>query len=772
MLKDTAPTQWGVVTEYDYLTLDYGQALNWKFAWDTSTITGVAVNDVTVTFRVYDGNATNGFSQSAVNIDIVPYILEVVTPLSSAYKSNPSAFDRSANGWYPARENDSITINGFNLGTGTATTAVTLNGTDITAGSTISMNQIVVNVGQTAASGALVVAVGPAAGSRVESLNNRNTDTNTEGKKVDYNQEPNNLNNNTLNDDRNLYVWNTGYLLNKSIVNNPFMRMAANGTRVLSFGVYENVTGRLQVMSNNTYQGTNAAGANGIGNYLEASANRYVNNTVAVDDAGRWYAGSTNMTSSGNPRNFTLYTGSNTGESNTADGVNKRRLLSISDNGATNGNYDSNRVRIPRIIARTTNGTTAATNAKAARIFMSYNDSIRNEVVFRYGLVGDSLTSPMGADGNLPPIGTTAANGTGSFGSIQVVANDSSTYQGSNYTAVDGLSNGLPVIAWYDRTNQKLLFSHGGTSATAPTLGTGVRMVPTAQATNTTGTGTTTTRYYTIAGHGLTLGDSVVITQGANVYTQYVVRAINNDNVKFATNTTTNTANDFYNQNSTAIIVYRTADYNGGNIVTTTTGTWQSNAVEVDTFKGTHVDMAVDAGDNIHLAYYDVSNGGLWYAYIAKDQIGNGVNTKVERRSVDTYLAAGTKLMINVRNDGTRDVPYISYYHASFAETKNAIRVAWPVKFAGNVPLDGTNSDDSFTGAWEVMTVPVGKVPVPDEFVCSGVPATTGGWAAPGGTSTLRTYTVTGTNHLNRSIMVGYMTTDWYEGAILKKDLY
>jgi hypothetical protein len=73
------------------------------------------------------------------------------------------------------------------------------------------------------------------------------------------------------------------------------------------------------------------------------------------------------------------------------------------------------------------------------------------------------------------------------------------------------------------------------------------------------------------------------------------------------------------------------------------------------------------------------------------------------------------------------------------------------------------NADDRFTGAWEVMTVPVQTVPAGDEIICNGVP-TSGNLRIPTGSS----LTARG---MNTTILVGYMTTDWYEGAVLKYDI-
>jgi len=64
------------------------------------------------------------------------------------------------------------------------------------------------------------------------------------------------------------------------------------------------------------------------------------------------------------------------------------------------------------------------------------------------------------------------------------------------------------------------------------------------------------------------------------------------------------------------------------------------------------------------------------------------------------------------------------------------------------------------------MTVPVETVPLSDEFVCHGLPAAKT-WTPPGGRSALHYNT-----NMNRTILVGYMTTSWYEGAVLKNDLW
>jgi hypothetical protein len=175
--------------------------------------------------------------------------------------------------------------------------------------------------------------------------------------------------------------------------------------------------------------------------------------------------------------------------------------------------------------------------------------------------------------------------------------------------------------------------------------------------------------------------------------------------------------------------------------------------------------MAIDANNTVHLAYYDVNNGGLYYARVlSTTPTGSyarpdGTITTVK---VDTYLAAGTKIMINVRNQNGNHIPYISYAHASFRETKNSVRVAW---LRGTAVLPGSDDNDILTGNWEVMTVPVLNLPNTDEFICHGVTTGTAQWTTNG---TGLTYTT----NINRTIVVGYLTDQYYEGAILKSSLW
>ena len=159
-------------------------------------------------------------------------------------------------------------------------------------------------------------------------------------------------------------------------------------------------------------------------------------------------------------------------------------------------------------------------------------------------------------------------------------------------------------------------------------------------------------------------------------------------------------------------------------------GVWQTNAKVIGSaYDGWHVDLFVDSKDGIHLAFYNSGKGDLKYAYLPKY---NCAASEIKVVTVDSYLSAGTNITIETRdevvNGTTYIVPYISYYHASFASSPSCIRVAYmpeSIKVNGNTVTaniaDGAKND-LFTGKWEVSAIPTENIP--DEAqVCIGLPA-------------------------------------------------
>jgi len=737
-----------VLDNKNYFTQDYGHTLNWEFMWDSSkvnntpanpgTTTNQAQNNVSITFQVRDAASPVRNAASQTTVNVVPYILEVETPLSKAYAASPSAFSRSALGGYPVRENEQITIRGFNLGTAIGNAKI--NGTSLPAaapaGETVtpSINTangtttIVSYVPAGATSGELVVTVND-----IESFNNKSNKTKTGdffntpyAFTAPYNWEPNGVNNNILNNSRYIYVWQAGVIDNSATVAqmyNPFMRVTANGTRLLSYGYYPQAQqGRLRVRRNNDNIAT-----------ATSQQNRMTNTTIAASSSNSWYAAGSDITAGNYPFKFAY--------SNAAGNDYQNQVNIVAAIGS-----DSNRFKIPRIAVQSTNNTNARSDTNGDRILMSYYDADNSRIEIIYGSVANT------AVGNIP-------------GTPVVVAHSNTanavTHKASMYTAVGFLSNGIPLITWYDSVNDSLKFSWGNNTP-ANTIVATRSFQSTANAAN---TDAPAARLLTYNNHGLATND-IVTVGGATRY----VYVVSNNTFKLFSDAAFTTANPASgtNGNVTVTVAAITNSY-----ATTTQADWQTNAKTIDTNKGAHVDMVVDANDNVHLAYFDLNNGGLYYAIIPPNSSTGTARrpdtSNVKPVKVDTFLSAGTKIMITVRSDGTRPVPYITYAHASFAGTRNSIRVAWRTDFTNNTqPLAGSDASDAFSGKWEAMTVPVSKGATPqvDDFVCNGVP-TSATWTAPGTTGDYLQYNT----RLDQTVIVGYLTDKWYEGAIIKGNI-
>jgi len=709
MKSDSSTNTWGFKTSIfngehpeQFITSDFGHVLNWSFAWDSSSYTNLVGTNVPVTFIITDSAGL--ITRTAIYVNIVPYISEIKTTLSGAFSAQPDAFNRSAHGWYPVSANDKIEINGFNLGRtagegGALTSTISIAGANVLTANVVTNNKrsIGVRIDSNGAfadtvfdntnaivSGPVVVTV-----NGIASINNDNNPN------AHYNKEPNNLNNNLLTDDRNLYVWSVGSLLNKPgtgigtgviTLESPSFRVSPTGRRLLAYANYPSQPGFI-VLNNNSVS------VDAIGEAIETTVNRYAFVTAAVDsnvgtsfNNQHWYIGGTSQTSN-NCTYYNLYTRRyTTNDVTNANAANNQALgdyksrVSANRKAAADGN-DSNRIRIPRIHSRSTGNDTSA-------IVISYGDSLTNDdIILHYGTVsGANAAIPQFAgDLNNTKSGTAAGTTPSNTAVVQKVTDSSQPvsifpYRGSIYTASASLSTDIPVIAWYDNNSMNLLISYGN-----------------------------------------------------------AVSAAN-----------------------------------------ATTAQWQERAVVVHSGAGSHVDMAVDAANNIHLAYYHALNGGLYYAYIPYNssvaaQISKPNITTVK---VDTYLSAGTKIMINVREQGLNNfVPYISYMHGSFTDTRYSVRVAWPV--AANT-LQGTDNNDFFTGNWEAMTVPVENVPLVTSsynelIIANGVPQTSADWISPSAGSNYLSaagYTDgdSGAN-MHKTILVSYMTATRYEGAVLKYDI-
>ena len=149
----------------------------------------------------------------------------------------------------------------------------------------------------------------------------------------------------------------------------------------------------------------------------------------------------------------------------------------------------------------------------------------------------------------------------------------------------------------------------------------------------------------------------------------------------------------------------------------TGSGQWQANALRIDSGAGQYNRIKVDAAGHVHIAYYSNSGGDLKYAYLSSYNAGSATTIVV-----DSYEIVGTDINLDVAYNGTNYIPYVSYYIPSATKTK----VAYPVTFSGGVAQAGVDSNDLYTGNWEISVVPTKHTPK-DDTTMVGVNKTIGG---------------------------------------------
>jgi hypothetical protein len=645
------------------LTLDGGHTVEWTFEWDSSIVNGVARANVRIRVRAEDARpAASGGADGEVQnptdttsiasgfnimkVDVVPYVTGINTFISN---NAGVEFARSALGYFSVYAGEQITINGFNLKQNDITDPViTLNGstTNVTVNKA-SVTSITATIGSSSISGALSVTVNGIKSINNDNLNPTFADNATEPDDDDdalYNSWKNNKNNNRLTDDIYLYVWNMGYFVQNNKITDPVMKMDASSNYYMA---YDNSIsgGSFKLVFNK----------NGTVINIDGSYNKFHNNAIAFDGNGRAYAVSTNTDRiTDTSARFKFYTwrstsGTFTTNSYTTNDAYRRSLEQVYND--TTGIYDIDRVPIPKMYV---------TGSNTANIFMSYfdNNHSKNPVKFRYGTAMGDLTQATtltgGITGNTANTSESDSNlttSTGTAAPFHVIADDTMTIKGGLYTAVGATSGNVAVVAWYDASAKRLVYSYNEQPGTA---------------------------------------------------------------------------------------VYG--------------GAWQVNAKYIDeVYTGWFVDLTVDSQNGIHIAYYNSAKGDLKYAYLPSY---NCSTNDIKIVTVDSYLSAGTRISINTREETvggtTYIVPYISYYHASFAQSPSSIRIAWmpnAIIKGGTATISNGAINDLFTQKWEVVTIPTTNISK-DALVCNGIP-TSGTYA--------------------NTVVLGYMSDVGYERAYIQK---
>lgn len=660
-------------------TSEYGHVVKWTAVFDTQSMNPAADDDVIIKAGAKDlgspslsagiivytskpsATVANNTTQTAAaaytpryRVDVVPYITEIKTELNAAYKNTPSVFNRSAIGEYPVRRGSDFTVVGFNLMKDDSTNPVLSIGTISSA----TKNTIEASLGTatTVRSGELNVTV-----NEMKTLNNMTNKT------VEYNQEPNGINNDILTDSRKLKVWSFNTVVSDDGVRFPTMRVGKDSAQTVGF-VYDT--------SNSVHmnKGTQASDIQ-----IDYSFSQWYGTGVAVDKAGRTYGIGQNGDSGGTGQQG--FSGDDVNDREHANGyfyawssASYPGTVSLKKNDGSYGNY---------YVSTTTNGRSAyAQGSKKVAIENLYNNvKLTPERIQNSKIVVDSGTA---------------------------VNSSASVY-----------------LTYYDSATSQLKFRYGTVTGTEST-NTGVTFTG-ALANHDNENNGTAAGYHIIAGTGASGTNSLDVAEEDDTPSdnsersgEYVAIGVIPSTVKAGNGTAGTVVIAWYDSSAQRLLF----TYNTNPTASTNASKrqWGTNTKLIDDdFAGWNVDMAVDPDGGIHIAYYGANNGDLKYAYMK-----NYSSTPVIC-TVDSYLSVGTNISIDVPaatediylEDGIttvkRYIPRISYFMSAFTKTKFSVRTAYPYKLVNNgtedVFSDGVESD-KFTGTWEVMTVPTNQVPL------------------------------------------------------------
>lgn len=724
-----------------------GHKVKYILVVDTEKLSGVTGEDKAITISATDWTGSNTSAAVNYTVDVVPYVTEVKTDLSEFYRSAPSVYARTAQGKYPVNENETITLYGYNLGT---SPTVTLNGTSLTG------SNLDYNIGETASSGNLSVTVGS-----VQALNNINNNA------VEYNQQPNGVNNNTLNDNIEFDVWQfkEAARAKNGPVLQPHMKVGPSGQLGFSYAnatLYFNMPGEA---SNEQEYGQTPFGRNFGG---------FTQNAFTYDSSGTAYGVALCPDTSGQAgmsANLQFFSGKSglAGDEGGSDLNNNyynqeyaRRIENTSlkiDGSSITQNI--NRIQSPSM-------TTYTKDSNNKYVYVAYYDELSRQVRFRVGSIGSDsntiglgLVDLAGATGRVsgtddaPKLNknTTRDSISGyrtetvTTETIEVSSVTSDIYvlvpQSHGYKYIyawegystDGeypgvqmpLVNGYYIYKMPGTSSTKLILNDGGSNK----AGGGDLQISSAGVYSWNGSSLEKLTSGTISYQP---SSSIIMPTYAGHQYCHVVAAsgVSNGTAEYK-NATAKKAGQYVAvgalSDGTAVMAWYDSgagrlafSYNSAPLTAKTTladGTdeWQNNSYYVSDSSiraGTHVSMAVDAADGIHLAYYSASGGDLYYSYIKNPKTQS---TPTKTVMVDSYGSVGTYTMIDVARDSASSefIPYISFRCESNSDTTASVKIAYPVKWSGdgNV-LAGADEYDRYTGNWEVSVIPTDNTPLTD----------------------------------------------------------
>jgi hypothetical protein len=714
-----------------------GHIVKWRLDINTAKITGVTAADRA--FRILSEDAhpndsaesnvqTGTFETPYYRMDVVPYITEVETRLSAFNRTVPSVYARTAQGKYTVAEKDNIVIYGFNFGDNPA---ISLSGRTFTVsqanrgtgtGSRASWQFAKLNLDSGAASGELSLVV-----------NGINTMNNANDNRKEYNQQPNEVNNNTLTDDMALDVWQfTEVFKSRSEARYPVMKVGPQGQIGFSFAndyQWFNMPGYIYDKDSSPEENfwSQTLYQNGWGGYTH--------NTFAFDSTGNTYGVALNIDEAGpaqsanfsfmNRRPHTLPEKMIDSDNYSGVRLNSIRLenTTLPSNPSSAGGYivDINRIQSPVMVTSMPNPKSPIndTNNRVS-VYMAYYDRTTGQVRFRGGTTGANRSKTTGSDfeakldtdGRILSDNHKLAKGTplylrSSSPSVKIdktkpyyVANENFS---ANYFMVTDLlgGRGIDINSTGGRIDITVSVTGGGLVDLSGYVADGsasrinhVDARPDAYQTVASSGGYNPGKKITYDSSGTTYTTTYpdATTYGPGAYVAIgVVKDGGKDVVVLA----------WYDEVNSQLVYSWNTDPAGNSAKQ-----WQANAKVIEGYAGEGISIATDNDGGIHLAYYTAKGADLKYAY------ASSYREDFKTAVVDAYLSVGTHSTITVgKNAGGKIVPYISYYAIGAAALRAKLAYRDYEKDPGDIARDGADGQDRFTGAWEVSTVPTPRTP-------------------------------------------------------------
>lgn len=721
---------------------------NTSEASSAQTVTGtITVNDVS-----YSTGTTNYYK-----MDVVPYVTEIVTNLSSYSLDNPSVYARSSVGSYPVYEGEEIEIKGYNLGQGNA--SVTINGKTVKLDSGNKMT-----VDSSVSSGTVSVSVEGI--SAVNNLNKNDAIGSYSGSASDndyancYNRQPNGVNNNLLTDDLSLDVWNfkTAASPIGSSANYVHMKVgpylsndSANSGRIgFSFKNaigYFNMPGQ---KSGNSYTVTN----NSVDLYVNSSldyiaihhwGNSDKNKTevpISLGSAVSYKGGSyyhisfsssdLDITSSGDTTlQFLLTKKVGDYTDKTGDCMITRVGCYVIDSVPSGTINPTTEYRTSTVGNKVFSQTRFGTNFGG----FNHNTFAFDKNGYTYGAaqcpdtsgqagmsanfqffsrgVSDESSDYHGLNFNYFNVTNGRRIENTSYYKNSIVYTDENRVQNPEMATYVSDSTSYVYLAYYDHGLDMIKFRVGSVGSSANSIGLGLQDLD-----KFTSNKHSENDANKICDSNKNLKDSLDSTyegdQG-NAY-KYVTKIANRGASPYV-------AVGALPTDGTAVVVWYDKNEQALKMKSAAFSSVKSDSVSwtapstISTIGGKYVSMATDEAGGIHLAYLSNSGANLYYTYMSS------VSATPVTMLVDAYQDVGDRCMITVGRESTSKpwIPYISYKSNYASHTKIAYPVFASDASSSTLPSAGiVDGTEKYAGAWNVSLVPDTNLSI-DDAVSVGV---------------------------------------------------